>query len=226
MLLKAIIFDFDGVIADTEPVHLNAFKQVLKTEDIILEDSEYYSKYLAYDDITFFQRCLNDHGIRREDDYIAELVKRKSLIINELFKQDLHLFPGVRQFIKRKSKDYILAIGSGALRKEIEHILHSFNLTENFRSVVSADEVAKCKPDPEVYIKVLASINQLTTDSKEVTPEECLVIEDSVYGITAAKKAGMNCLAVTNSYAADKLSEADIVIDSFLGFDCDILSSF
>lgn len=225
-MLKAIIFDFDGVIADTEPVHLNAFKEILKTEGILLEDSEYYSKYLAYDDITFFQKCLNDHGVRRENDYIDELVKRKSLIINELFRHGLHLFPGVRQFIKRKSKEYVLAIGSGALRKEIEHILHSFNMKEDFRSIVSADEVSKCKPDPEVYIKVLASLNQLVTGNKKITPEECLVIEDSVYGITAAKKAGMKCLAVTNSYTADKLTEADIVIDSFSGFDCGILRSF
>lgn len=222
-LIKYIIFDFDGVIVDTEPIHLNAFKQIVKEVGIHLEDSEYYSKYLAYDDITFFHKCLTDHGITKTEGEITELVKKKSRLIDELFAQELNLFPGIEEFIKKKSKDYTLAIGSGALRNEIEYILRKFDLITNFSSIVSADEVENCKPDPEVYIKVLESLNLKDPEGRKSGPEECLVIEDSIYGIQAAKSAGMKCLAVTNSYSEEQLKEADIVIETFRDFDCGIL---
>ncbi len=222
-LIKYIILDFDGVIVDTEPIHLKAFQQILKDVGIELKESEYYSKYLAYDDTTFFHECLKDHGIRKDESEIKELMKRKSHLIDQLFEQELHLFPGIEEFIRKKSSSYTLAIGSGALKNEIEYILYKFHLMKNFSSIISAEDVENCKPDPEVYLKVLESLNMKDPKGTITGPEECLVIEDSIYGIQAAKRAGMKCLAVTNSYSAQQLREADEVIETFKDFDCEIL---
>ena len=214
-MIKAIIFDFDGVIVDTEPIHLRAFKKILRNEGIELDDALYYSKYLAYDDKTFFRQSMIDFGITKTGSEIDDLVKKKSEIIEDLLEDDLELFPGVLQFIQKSAKNYQLAIGSGALRKEIEFILEKFKINDIFRLIVSANEVQKCKPDPEVYLKVLELLNK-SDQSNFITPGECLVIEDSVYGIRAAKKAGMVCAAITNSYEKDKLDDADIVLDNIL----------
>jgi len=214
-MIKAIIFDFDGVIVDTEPIHLKAFQKILRKEGVELKDSLYYSKYLAYDDITFFRKSMCDFGISKSDREINELVEAKSKIVDSLFEENLELFPGVKEFIQKASENYSLVIGSGALRKEIEFILEKFDMTNKFKLIVSANEVEKCKPDPEVYIKALDLLNK-TNSNYYIKPYECLVIEDSVYGIKAAKDAGMLCAAITNSYDRKKLVNADIVLDNLL----------
>ena len=125
----------------------------------------------------------------------------------------IKIFPGVADFIKSIGEDYRVAIGSGALRKEIEGILISVGLESYFEFIVSANEVEKCKPDPEVYMKVLGIFNQ---DSDNViSPDECVVFEDAQHGIDAAKSAGMNCIAVTNSNPEADIKGADYIINSF-----------
>lgn len=224
-MIRSIIFDFDGVIVDTEPIHLRAFKEILRDKEIYMEDSEYYSKYLAYDDLTFFTKSLQDYGKYTNEKHVKELVKEKSELIKSFFQEDLKLFPGIEEFIGNVSGNYILAIGSGALRSEIEEILDKFNLRHFFSSIISADEVEKCKPDPEVYLKVLQTIRREAKNGKGLQANQCIVIEDSVYGISAAKEAGMKCIAVTNSYGADKLSGADKIVETFSDFDYEILNS-
>lgn len=214
-MLRAIIFDFDGVIADAEPVHLKAFQMVLGEEGIGLSKEDYYNKYLALDDKTCFAHILKDNERDFNKALIDKLVARKSRYYDNLIEDHLVIFPGVKDFIKSIHNRYFLAIGSGALRHEIESILGRAGLGNEFKIIVSAEEVENCKPHPEVFVKALHQINRVTfSDNETIFPYECLVIEDSIAGIKAAHYAGMKCIAVTNSYPAERLSEADIVVNS------------
>ena len=214
-MLKAIIFDFDGVIADAEPIHLKAFQEVLSEEGINLSNKDYYDKYLALDDKTCFAMVLKDRGIDFNRALIDALMLRKSGYYDKFIRENLVIFPGVVDFIKKAYGKYALAIASGALRHEIEFILECAGIRKEFNIIVSAHDVENCKPNPEVFVKVLERINNLgPSKSGIIHPSECLVIEDSIAGIKAAHSAGMKCLAVTNSYSPEKLSEADMIVKS------------
>ncbi|MEE8297886.1 MAG: HAD family phosphatase [Thermodesulfobacteriota bacterium] len=216
-MLKAIIFDFDGVIADTEPLHLKAFQLTLKEKGIELSDEDYFENYLAYDDKTLFKELLKDRNYGHNEAQISDFMNRKSEHFENVLKGNILVLEGVPEFISEVSGKYPLAIGSGAIRSEIIDILESGGLREHFEIIVSADEVINCKPDPEVFIEALRRLNNLDSVSEEISPQECLVIEDSTSGIKAAHSAGMKCLAITNSYAAEKLSEAELIKQSLKG---------
>jgi len=213
-MLQAIIFDFDGVIVDTEPLHLKAFQRTLEESSINLSEEEYTANYLAYDDKTFFKELFKDRNFEHNEAVISEFANRKSEHFNNVLKGNILILEGVQDFISRVSLKYPLSIGSGALRNEIVEILEYVGLRKHFDIIVSADEVENCKPDPEVYIKVLEHLNDLGLASSTILANECLVIEDSISGVKAAHSAGMKCLAITNSYSAEDLSEAELVADS------------
>ncbi len=212
-MLKAIIFDFDGVIADTEPIHLEAFRNVLRGEGIELTNDDYFNRYLAFDDKTLFREILNSNKRDNNDSLVNKLIEEKHKGITELFDNKAELFPGFTEFMDLINDKYVLAIASGALKAEIEHILNKYNLLPKFQNITSADEVLNCKPDPEAFLKALLKINEKRND--KINASECLVFEDSVHGVTAAKAAHMKCIAITNSYDENSLKDADIVVDSF-----------
>jgi haloacid dehalogenase superfamily, subfamily IA, variant 3 with third motif having DD or ED len=216
IMLKVVIFDCDGTIADAEPVHLKAFQIVLDEEGINLSEGDYYAKYLALDDKTCFSAVLKDRGRSFDQALIDRLVARKSQYYDELIRDHLVIFPGVGSFVRKlHGRGYFLAIGSGALRHEIEFILNHADIRKEFSVIMSAEYVVNCKPHPEVFMKALQEINNISSSqSGSIRPYECLVVEDSIAGIRAAHYAGMKCLAVTNSYSLDKLSEADMIVKS------------
>ncbi|MEZ4547394.1 MAG: HAD family hydrolase [Thermodesulfobacteriota bacterium] len=131
---------------------------------------------------------------------LAALMERKSHNYDHMIEGNIELLPGAVDFIKSLRK-YRLAIGSGALEAEIVNVLDFAGIRESFEVIVGADRIANCKPAPDVYIEALRRLNTLPEEGSEITPAECLVIEDSVSGIRAALAAGMKCLAVTNSYS-------------------------
>ena len=210
-MIKAVIFDFDGVIADTEPVHFAAFRDVLNEEGYLLSKDEYYGKYLAYDDKTLFSKFFSSYNIKLPKKDLDRLLIRKSHLYDERAKDEMKIFPGVNSFLENIKYKFRIAIGSGALKKEIISALEILGIDKYFELIISADEVVECKPSPEVYNKVLDSLN--TAKGELIMSGECIVIEDSVYGIEAAKKAGMRCIAVTNTYPSSELSGADVVIE-------------
>lgn len=212
-MLKAIIFDFDGVIADTEPLHLKAFQLTLIDNGIVLSDEEYFANYLAYDDKTFFKELFKDRNFEHNESIISDFMNQKSKHFENVLKGNILILEGVPEFISQIRDKYPLSIGSGALRSEIVEILKYAGLIEHFDIIVSADDVVACKPDPELYIKVLNELNDKSVSDK-ILARECLVIEDSTSGITAAHSAGMKCLAITNSYGESELSEADLITNS------------
>lgn len=217
-MLRALIFDFDGVVADNEPIHLSAFQDVLREQDIILPAEEYYNHYVGYDDKGCFEAVLEAHGRPRSHDIITELVGRKARIFMVRLKERLFIFPGVQQLVREAATRYHLAIASGALRHEIEFVLEQAGIRKAFEHITSAEDVARGKPDPEVYLHALSALSRQRRrngpSEPTLKPEQCLVIEDTLAGIRAARAAGMKVLAVANTHTLQDLHEADAVVKS------------
>jgi len=217
-MLRAVIFDCDGVIVDSEPHHLKAFKEVLAEEGISLSTEEYFLKYLAMDDKGCFEAVLHEHNRPVDNKILKNLIIRKMEIYRRLSKEELILYPGVVDLVRKLQGRVRLAIASGAFRGEVKFALDKGGMRDAFPVMVTAQDVRNGKPHPEAFQSALAQINQKEpAPSPSIRPDECLVIEDSLHGIEGAKAAGMKCLAVTNSYPKEKLTRADLVVDSLEG---------
>ncbi|MGH9802446.1 MAG: HAD family hydrolase [Blastocatellia bacterium] len=220
-MLKAVIFDFNGVIVDDEPLHLELFRRVLGEEGVALADEDYHAKYLGYDDRGCFTAAFRDAGkpqLAADAAFIAKLVERKADYYYEAIEERFLLFPGAVELVKKLAAKYPMAIASGALRGEIEVVLRRGGIRDCFEHIIASEDVTMCKPDPEGYVMALTALN--SSRETPIKPEECLVIEDSIAGIEAAKRAGMSCLAVTNSYRAEDLAQADWIVPALL--DCNV----
>lgn len=217
----AIIFDFNGVIVDDEPLHKELFCRVLAEEGIVLTDDEYHKSYPGYADRGAFQKALRENAQEAKagsDDYLRELIDRKAEYYLTAVSEQSLLFPGIVDLVREAAKRYPLAIASGALRSEIELILQRGEIRDCFRVIIAAEDVSVGKPDPESYQSALAGLNRTMTDQRQIEPSECLVIEDSLAGIEAAVRAGMRVLAVTSSFRAEELTAADLVVPDLRGF--------
>jgi len=208
--LTAIIFDFDGVIADTEPLHFAGFRQTLAEIGIGLSESDYYANYLGYDDRGCFMAALAAHQRSIDPSAITHLMQRKAQAYLESVKDHLVIFPGVREFVRDAAAAYPLAIASGALRHEIEVILEQAGLRKEFLHITSAEDVTRGKPDPQPFLNALDALNRKRLEPP-ITAASCLVIEDSIPGIRGAKSAGMKVLAVANTHTTQMLHEAHAV---------------
>ncbi|MEX5213920.1 MAG: HAD family phosphatase [Nitrospiraceae bacterium] len=212
-MLRAIIFDFDGVIADTEPLHFRAFQQVLAGIGLSMSEAEYYADYLGFDDRGCFITALAANGHPTPADTIHSLMERKAAAYLDAVRRHLVVLPGVPAFVQQASRQYPLAIASGALRPEIELILRTIGLRDCFQEITSAEDVVRGKPDPEPFLLALERVNKSsgTAATAPIKPGECLVIEDSIPGIRSGKAAGMKVLAVANTHAIGDLAEAHAI---------------
>ena len=220
-MLRAIIFDMDGVICDSEKLHMKAFQHVLRDQGIVLTDQEYFDRYLAHDDRGCFRAVFAANGKAAPDGKaLQDLVDRKRRYFDEEMKEHLVIYPGAESLIKKLADRYPLALASGASRLEVEHVLKKAKIRGLFTAIVSADDVTDGKPHPESFLLALKIINERRlVDTPEIKPAECLVIEDSIHGLAAAKAAGMKGAAVTTSYKADQLTGAALIIESLVGFE-------
>ncbi len=215
-MLRAIFFDFNGVLVDDEPLHFSLFQKTLEEKSILLTSRDYYQKYLGYDDRDCFTAILRDQKIPHEKKMIEALIQRKAeLYFDEAQTKDLFIANSV-SFVKKVSEKYFLGVVSGALRQEIEGWLERGEIRSLFPVIVSAQDVKRGKPDPEGYLKGLDLLNRdFVSNSDVILPQECLVIEDSMWGIEAAHSAGMKCLALATSYPKESLTIADWVVQNF-----------
>ncbi len=216
-MLKAVIFDFNGVIANDEPLHLEMFQKVLAEQGIPLFRQEYYSNFLGMDDRDCFKAVLGARKRPADDGLVEMLIARKAEYYAQAIKERLVIFPGAAELIKTAAARWPLAIASGALRHEIEEIVTTIGVRSCFTAIVSAEDVRHGKPHPEGFQTALARLNRERRGAQALAPADCLVIEDSPWGIKAARAAGMKCLGVTNSYPADSLSDADHVLSTLEG---------
>jgi HAD superfamily hydrolase (TIGR01509 family) len=214
-MLRAVIFDCNGVIADDEGIHYALFRDVLKSEGISLEREEYDRRYLSFDDRHCFEAVLRDRGKSIDPTHISDLIKIKARAYRDAVRGRIKIFPGVRELVKAAVEYYPLAIASGARREEIAYILNEAGLFTCFQAVVGAEDVQNAKPSPEPFLTALDRLNSVRCEPDDpLYPADCLVIEDSVGGVQGAKAAGMRCLAVTNTYPTEDLSSADRVLSS------------
>lgn len=212
-MLKAVIFDFDGVITDSEILHLRAFNKVLAQFKVEIKKKDYYSKYLGYTDIDCYKQLIKDGVLKVDESKIPELIEQKDIVFKKLAKTDGRTIEGVRDFLEMLNQNHIpMAICSGALLTEIELILDEANLRSFFQTIVSAEHVKKGKPHPEGFLRALKRLNKNL--KHQISARRCVVIEDSLWGLQAAKAAGMHTVAVTNSYDAEQLTIAEKTIDN------------
>jgi len=211
--MRAVVFDFDGVLVDSEGLHFRAQRQALLGEGIAIDKDEYYRHYLAYDDRGALRIALERHGQAADPARVEALAQRKARIFADLV-PEIPFFPGVRELVRDLAREVPLAVASGARRPEIESILTAGELRDPFAAIVGAEDVRNTKPHPEPYLTAMARLSPLAPGLR---PADCLVFEDSVPGIASALAAGMKVVGITNSYPAATLRSAHRVVDSLEG---------
>lgn len=218
MDIKALVFDFDGVITDTEPVHMEAWLSVLENLGISFDEEEYRLNYLGLNDRDFLDAVGRIHGRHFDDAEKADLIGQKSEGALRMLEHDIPLLPGVREFVEEEaSRGRLLAICSGANRGEIEYILRRLKWRDLFDPIIASDSVVRGKPDPEGYIRALEGLQKKAKDL--LLPENIVAIEDSPKGVAAAKAAGMRCVAVGLGFAPEELAQADGIFPSLAEVD-------
>ena len=209
--LHAIILDFDGVIANSERLHLRAYQDVLDGTGLTLTDAAYYDRYLGFDDYGVLRALAADGGRSLPDAEIETLVAAKGQRYDTLASQGEMLFPGAADFIREAAAAVPLAIASGALTQEIDHVLEQAGLRDRLLAVVGADQTAQSKPAPDPYLEAFARMQ--TASGRTLDPRRTVAVEDSRWGLESARAAGLRTVAVTNTYAADALApHAELVV--------------
>lgn len=211
---ESVIFDFDGIIVDTEPLHYKAFQKILEPLGMGFPWEEYRNTYMGFDDRDAFLEAFRARGVDLDERMLKELVVSKSSVFQKIIRNGVTAYPGAVQAITSLHASGIpLAICSGALRSDVTPILEQLGTAHCFAHVVTADDVRKSKPDPECYLLAFRKLMQ-THPSLLSKPRKSLAIEDTPAGIRSAKLAGLTVLAVTNSYEGEELAEADYHADS------------
>ena len=217
-----MIFDFDGVVVDSEPVHMAAFQRVLAGEGIELTRGDYYGKYLGFDDHDCFAAVGGDTGRHFSEAQIAEMTRVKTVIVQQAFAESIQPLPGAVALIRSAHRAGIpVAICSGALRAEIKLAAETVGALPHVIIIVAAEDVPRGKPDPACYNLTLERMTEAI--GRPIAAGRSLAIEDSPVGIAAANAAGMKTLAVTNSYPPADLAAGNSVVESLEGIDLDSL---
>ena len=224
-MLKAVIFDFDGIIVDTEPIHFQAFQSILQPLGLGYSWDEYLEKYIGFDDRDAFREAFSSTGNILDDVMLADLINRKAEFFERIVRQGVQPYPGVLDLVKALSGNLPLGLCSGALRRDIMPILEQFGLQTAFDIIVTADDVQASKPDPESYLLSIKRLTEIFQPSN-IFPQDCIAIEDTPAGILSAAGAGLHVIAVTNSYEKQRLRGAIHITDSLENITIGDLRSF
>jgi HAD superfamily hydrolase (TIGR01509 family) len=207
---RAILFDFNGVIVNDEPQHCEALIATLAGYGYPLDRTEYYREYLGFDDRECFRFTFARMGRQADDALLTEAIERKAERYQHAIQASLELVPGAPEFIRSAAAaGYRLAVVSGALRREIELVLREAGLRSLFEVLVAAEDVAHCKPDPAGY--------EAARRRLALPPTDCVVIEDSLPGLQAARAARLRCAMVATSHPATQLAGADLIWGDLAG---------
>jgi beta-phosphoglucomutase len=216
-MLDAVIFDFDGIIVDTEPLHYKAFQEILVPLGLGYSWQEYIDHYMGFDDRDAFREVFQADRRPLPDRELADLIGQKAQAFLRIVSAGVPPYPGVVELIRSISGNLPLALCSGALRSDIDPILAQLSLTGAFDALVTADEVAASKPDPESYRLALQRLQERFPG--KVSAAASIAIEDTPAGIASAVGAGLKVIAVTNSYPKERLTGGFRVVESLVGLD-------
>jgi beta-phosphoglucomutase len=217
MPLRAAVFDFDGVIVDSEPLHFRSLRDALGEDGVEITEEEYWGFLLAYDDRGAIRLAFERHGQAGDPDRVDRLAARKVVRFAELL-PEVPVFPGAPELVRGLAARVPVGIASGARHEEVEAILEGVGLRDAFTAIVGAEDAPRTKPDPAPYLE---AVRLLAPATDGLAPAECVAFEDSGPGLASALAAGMKVVGVTNSYPADKLRAAHRVVDSLVGVDVD-----
>ena len=230
---KAVIFDFDGVIANSERLHLRAYQEVLTRIGITLTATDYYARYLGYDDYGVFEALGSERGGTPSGNVLGELIAEKSRRFQVLLGSSDVIFPGAAECVRRLAAEVPLAIASGAWLTEIEAILERAGLRDCFAAIVSADDELRSKPAPDPYLRAVELLEldpsqNLEPSTTRHAPRNrslsCYVaVEDSRWGLDSARAAGLRCVAVAQTYRPEELEGADLVVPNLSALTLDTL---
>ena len=212
MPLAGIVFDFDGVLADSEPLHLRAYQDVLAPHGIELAAADYYDRYLGFDDIGVFRAIARDRGWARSQEALSELIRVKSERFETLAGQGEALFPGAADCIRRTAAEVPIAIASGGLGPEIEAMLSAAGLRHHFTAIVASGDTPRSKPAPDPYLLAVELLRPFAGPGDR--QGLFVAIEDSMWGIESALAAGLRCIGVAQTYPAEQLRAAHAVVST------------
>jgi beta-phosphoglucomutase len=217
-MIRAVIFDFNGILADDDPIHMQALKRVVEEEGLTFTEDEYMEHYLPLNDHDCFQTLWRKHSRALSNQQLKELIDRKSGYYFSAIEQKNVLFDGAANAVRAASGRGPVAIASGASIGEIRHILSAAGLLGCFATIVAAEDVRRGKPDPEPFQLAFERLKKACAD---LAPDECVAVEDSLGGIRSAQAAGIACLGIAHSYPKDRLAEAkpQWMIDSISDFE-------
>jgi len=226
VIIEAILFDFNGVIIDDEPLHQKAYFEVLSAHGIEQTAEEYYGS-LGMDDETFVRAAFKRAKKNLSKEMMRSIIEREHELHRQMIEDELPLAPGVVTFIKATSRHFMLGVVSMAVRPEIDYVLKRAGLLKSFSIIISAEDVQACKPDPACYATAFDLLNQKRHEERKLPllAEECLVIEDAPPGIESARAARMRSLGVTNtvSEASLRRAGADVVTHSLADWTVDAI---
>jgi HAD superfamily hydrolase (TIGR01509 family) len=216
-MIRALIFDFNGVLADDDPIHMEAFRKVVNEEGLSFTDEEYLDTYLPRTDRDCFTILYREHGRQLSGDMLDELIRRKGVYYFQAIAHKSVLFSDAAIAVQAAAGRFPLAIASGARREEILHILKQGGIEGCFSAIIAAEDVRLGKPHPEPFSRAHAKLRERDGSLQAC---ECVAVEDSIGGIHSAHGAGMRCLAVAHSYEPERLRHAtpEWVIDSLSEF--------
>jgi beta-phosphoglucomutase len=203
-MLQAIIFDFDGIIADSEPLHFQAILAVARSLGVTFTYEQYLARYIGFDDRDVFRVICADHGLALSDGRLLELTWTKGREFERLAAAGVAPFPGVVELIEASASRMPVGLCSGATIQDIRIVLSGIaggKLLRLFAAIVTADDVERSKPDPACYAMTAKKIG--------LPPEACLAIEDTAAGIASARGAGLRTLGVGHSHELSELVQAD-----------------
>ena len=211
MAVRAIIFDLDGTLADTEPLHFEAFNAVLRPHEIEISRADYFSRLIGYDDRDCFTLLLREHRKPADDVLIGKLIAQKTAVYQAIVAERQVLFPGAAEFVRCCANRFPLALVTGTLRAEAELILRKAGIRALFADIVAAEDVEQGKPEPDGFNAALGRLGYILRPHPPLLAAECLAIEDTGAGIEAARRARMRVLAVAQTVPASRLAAADIM---------------